>query len=77
MITVYKHFADFVKYIFTILLQTQHENNFLPTCEHQQTKVRRFLGIFFYVTASFIAQTSPSENVLKRDAILATVANIE
>ena len=46
LITVYKHFADFVKYIFTILLQTQHENNFLPTCEHQQTKVRRFLGIF-------------------------------
>ena len=33
--------------------------------------------VFFYVTASFIAQTSPSENVLKRYAILATVANIE
>ena len=26
----YKHFGDFVKCIFMILLQIQHENNFLP-----------------------------------------------
>ena len=30
---------------FTILLQTQHENMFLPTSKHQQAKVRRFSGI--------------------------------
>ena len=28
----------------TILLQIQHVNNFLPTSEHPQAKVRRFLG---------------------------------
>ena len=33
---------------FTILLQIQHENNFLPTSEHRQAKVRRFLGICLY-----------------------------
>ena len=30
------------------LLQIQHENNFLPTSEHRQAKVRRFLGICLY-----------------------------
>ena len=33
--------------------------------------------VFVCATALFIAQTSSSENVLKRDAILATVANNE
>ena len=33
---------------FTILLQIQHENKFLPTSEHRQAKVRRFLGICLY-----------------------------
>ena len=31
-----------------ILLQIQHENNFVPTSEHRQAKVRRFLGICLY-----------------------------
>ena len=33
---IYEHFRDFVKCIFTILLQIQHENNFLPTRNHRQ-----------------------------------------
>ena len=32
--TIYKHFGDFVKCIFTILLQIQRENHFLPTGKH-------------------------------------------
>ena len=34
LFTIYKHFGDFVKCIFTILLQIQHENNFLSTSKH-------------------------------------------
>ena len=45
LFTIYKHFGDFVKCIFTILLQIQHENKFLAASKHRQTKVRRFLGI--------------------------------
>ena len=46
MFTIYKHFCDFFKVHFTILLQIQHENNFLSTSKnHGQAKVRRFLGI--------------------------------
>ena len=41
--TIYKHFGDFVKRIFTILLQIKHENNFLPTSKHRQA-----LGICLY-----------------------------
>ena len=49
MFTIYKHFGDFVKCIFTILLQIfQHEKDFLPTRKHQQAKVRRFLVICLY-----------------------------
>ena len=58
---------------FTFLLQIQPENNFLPISEHREAKVRPFLGIFC-TTAPFIAQISSSENVSKRDAILAPVA---
>ena len=57
-----------------MLLQIQHENNFLPTNEHRQAKGCRSLGIFFCTTASFIAQISSSENVSKQDATLAPVA---
>ena len=42
LLTIYKHFGDYVKCIFTILLQIQHENNFLPTSKHRQGKVRIF-----------------------------------
>ena len=51
----------FRKCIFTILLQIQHENNFLPTSKHRQAKVCRFRGI-------------EKKNVLKRDAIMAPFA---
>ena len=53
-----------------------HENSFLPTSKHWQAKINRCLGFFFFfwTTASFIAQISAFENVLKRDAILAPVA---
>ena len=36
LFTIYKHFGDFVKCIFSILLQIQHVNNFLPSREHRQ-----------------------------------------
>jgi len=45
---IYKHFGDFVKCVFTILLQIQHDNNVLPTCYHWQVKVHHFLGICLY-----------------------------
>ena len=51
----------FRKCIFTILLQIQHENHFLPTNKHRQAKVCRFRGI-------------EKKNVLKRDAIMAPFA---
>ena len=38
-------FRGFCQVHFTILLQIQHGNNFLPTSEHRQAKVLRFLGI--------------------------------
>ena len=38
-------FWGFCQVHFTILLQIQHENNFLPTSEHRQAKVGRFLRI--------------------------------
>ena len=41
---------------FTILLQIQHENNFLATSEHRQAKVRRLLSICLYYC--YIYQTN-------------------
>ena len=38
LFTIYKHFGDFVKCIFMILLQIQQENNFLPTNKHRQAE---------------------------------------
>ena len=38
-------FREFCQGHFTILLQIQHENNFLATSEHRQAKVRRLLSI--------------------------------
>ena len=72
LFTIYKHFGDFVKWIFTILSQIQHENNYLPTSKHRQANFVPFL-IFVCTTASFFAQISSPQNVLKRDAILAPV----
>ena len=65
-------FRGFCQVHFTILLQIRHENHFLLTSEHRQAKVA-FL-VFVCITATFIAQISSSENVSKRDAILAPVA---
>ena len=45
---MYKHFGDLVKGVFTILLQIQQENNFLPTSKHPQAEVCRFRGICLY-----------------------------
>ena len=73
-VTIYKHFGDFVKCIFTILLQIQHENSFLHTSKQWQAKVRRFLGNCLCECFTFIAQISSFENVSKRDVILAPVA---
>ena len=41
-------FQGFCQVHFTILLQIQHENNFLPTSEHREAKIRPFLGIRLY-----------------------------
>ena len=41
-------FLGFYQVRFIVLLQIQHENNFLPTTQHRQAKVRRFLGICLY-----------------------------
>ena len=41
-----------------VLLQIQHENNFLPTTQHRQAKVRRFVGIclcdYFIYRTNFV-----------------------
>ena len=62
--------------IFTVLLQIQHEVIiFLPPVNTNKPKLITFLDkLFLCTTALFIAQISSSENVLKRDAILAQVA---
>ena len=60
--------------MFAILLQIQHENNFLPTSKHWQAKVCHILGIclyFFIYRLNFVNQKI---NVSKRGAILARVA---
>ena len=62
------------KYILTILLQIQREYNFLPTrVNADKPKFVAFL-VIACTTAPFFAQISSSENVSKRDAILAPVA---
>ena len=71
--TIYKHSGDFFKCIFTILLQIQHENDFLPIpVDTDEAKLVFFL-LFVCATGSCIVQISCSENVSKRDAILAPV----
>ena len=62
--------------IFTVLLQIQHEVIIflLPVNTNKPAKFVTFLDkLFLCTTASFIAQISSSESVLKRDAILAQV----
>ena len=49
-------FRGFCQVHFTILLQIQHENNFLATSEHRQAKVRRLLSICLYYC--YIYQTN-------------------
>jgi len=48
-----------------ILMQIQHDNNFLPTSKHRQAKVSCFLGICFYECFIYFAQISSSENGLE------------
>ena len=69
-------FRDIVKSIFKILLQIRHGIIFHLPVNTDKPKVVSFL-VFVCTTPSFIAQISFSENVLKRDAILAPVANSE
>ena len=72
--TIYKHFGDFFKCVFTILLQIQQENNFLSTSKHRDKLTLVAFLVFVCTTASFIPQISSSENLSKRDAILASAA---
>ena len=51
--TIYKHFGDFVKCIFTILLQIQHENHFYLLVNTDKLKFIA-LVVFVCATASFI-----------------------
>ena len=62
--------------IFTVLLQIQHEVIiFLLPVNTNKPKFVTFLDkLFLCTTASFIVQISSSENIVKRDAILAQVA---
>ena len=57
--TIYKHSGDFFKCIFTILLQIQHENNFLPI--PVDTDKAKCLGIclydFFIYRSNFVFQS--------------------
>ena len=48
-----------------ILLQIEHENNFLPTSKHWQAKVRRFLDICLY--DCFIYRWKSSLSKMSRD----------
>ena len=67
-------FGGFCPVHFTILLQIQRENNFLPTSEHWQAKLKLVVFlvlILFFTTGSCIAQMSSSKkHVSKQDAIL-------
>ena len=59
--TMYKHSGDFSQVHLSILLQVQHENNFLPIpVDTDEAKLVAFL-VFVCATASFIAQISYSE----------------
>ena len=55
-----QRFRGFCEVHFTSLLQIQHENNFLPTSEHRQAKVGRFLRIYlcdcFIYRSNFVFQ---------------------
>ena len=64
MFTIYKHFGDFVKCIFTILLQIMQGNNFLPTSKHLQVEVRRFLGICLCDCFIYRSTFPPLKNAL-------------
>ena len=66
-------FQGFCQVHFTILLQIRHENNFLPTSEHREAEVCRFLGI--YLCDCFIYRSNfVFRKCLKPDVILAPVA---
>ena len=61
-------------HFYDIVAKIQHENNFLPTSNHRPAKVRRFLGTLFVRMIHLSLKFGLSENVSKRDAILAPVA---
>ena len=67
--TIYKHFGDFVNFCCKFSMKIIF---FLPVYTNKP-KFVAFL-VFLCTTASCIAQIPSSENVLKRDAILAPVA---
>ena len=74
LFTIYKHFGDFVKCIFTIFgCKFSMKVIFYLPVNTDKPKFVAFL-VFVCTTASFIAQISSFENVSKRDAILAPVA---
>ena len=70
---LHEHSGDFFKRIFTILLQIQHENNFLPIpVDTDKAKLVAFL-VIVCTAASFIGHIACYENVSKRVAILALI----
>ena len=56
-----------------ILLQIQHENNFYLPVNTDKPKFVAFM-VIACTTVSFMTQISSSENVSKRDGIMAPVA---
>ena len=69
LLTIYKHFGGFCQMHLTILMQNQHENNFLSTSNTDKPKFVAFL-VFVCRNASFISLAQISSS----DAILAPVA---
>ena len=68
---IFKHSADFFKCIFTILLQIQHENNFLPI--PVDTDKAKFLWYLFVRLLLLSLKFRVPKKVSKQNAILAPV----
>ena len=51
-------FGGFCQVHFTILLQIQHENNFLPTSEHRQAKLKFVVFLVFAFYDCFMYRTN-------------------
>ena len=76
LLTIYKHFGDIIKGIFSFFFCKFITKIVFYLHVPVNTNKPKFVAVLVIActTASFIAQISCSENVFKRDAILAPVA---